>query len=185
MAEAAPQTEQPSESMEEILQSIKRIIEDDTETDATPAAGNVLELTDMISEEGDIKKVAPAKAAPAAPEDKQSAIDEMFSSAPAAPVAAVPSQAVPSYPADNNGLMSDQAVAAAAVAFKPIVESTMKDYSIPHIPSPNLRSGNTVEDLLLEALRPMLKDWLDENLPVIVQKIVEKEVKRIVTLQQD
>ena len=38
---------------------------------------------------------------------------------------------------------------------------------------------------MLEALKPMLKAWLDENLPLIVHKIVEKEVKRIVKFNQD
>jgi cell pole-organizing protein PopZ len=28
-------------------------------------------------------------------------------------------------------------------------------------------------------LRPMLKDWLDENLPALVERMVEKEISRI------
>ena len=38
---------------------------------------------------------------------------------------------------------------------------------------------NTIEGLVREMLRPMLKEWLDENLPGIVDKHVEAEVKRI------
>jgi cell pole-organizing protein PopZ len=85
----------------------------------------------------------------------------------------------------EDGLVSDQAAHAAAAALRPIIEGGDKDFSIPHIPSTALRNGNTVEDLLLEALKPMLKAWLDEHLPLIVQKIVEKEVKRIVKFHQD
>lgn len=40
-------------------------------------------------------------------------------------------------------------------------------------------ANNTLEGLVREMLRPMLKDWLDENLPAIVEKQVEAEVKRI------
>ena len=40
-------------------------------------------------------------------------------------------------------------------------------------------SGNTVEAMVAEMLRPMLKDWLDANLPGIVQAAVQKEVERI------
>lgn len=40
-------------------------------------------------------------------------------------------------------------------------------------------ASNTLEALVREMLRPMLKDWLDENLPAIVEKQVEAEVQRI------
>lgn len=39
--------------------------------------------------------------------------------------------------------------------------------------------GQTVESVIRELLRPMLKDWLDENLPSLVERVVEKEVSRI------
>ncbi len=41
--------------------------------------------------------------------------------------------------------------------------------------------GDRIGDLVQEALRPMLKDWLDENLKGIVERAVAKEVKRIST----
>lgn len=37
----------------------------------------------------------------------------------------------------------------------------------------------TIESLVREMMRPMLKEWLDENLPGIVEKHVEAEVQRI------
>ncbi len=40
-------------------------------------------------------------------------------------------------------------------------------------------SANTIEGLVREMLRPMLKEWLDDNLPGIVEKHVEAEVQRI------
>ena len=39
--------------------------------------------------------------------------------------------------------------------------------------------GPRIGDLVQEALRPMLKDWLDAHLKGIVQRAVTKEVKRI------
>ena len=39
--------------------------------------------------------------------------------------------------------------------------------------------GPRIGDLVQEALKPMLKDWLDENLKGIVERAVAKEVKRI------
>jgi len=39
--------------------------------------------------------------------------------------------------------------------------------------------GQTVEGMMRDLLRPMLKDWLDENLPALVERMVEKEIARI------
>jgi cell pole-organizing protein PopZ len=40
-------------------------------------------------------------------------------------------------------------------------------------------NGKTVEDLVKEMLRPMLKDWLDRNLPPMVERYVEREIVRL------
>ena len=40
-------------------------------------------------------------------------------------------------------------------------------------------AGRTMEDVVLDALRPMLKDWLDSNLPTLVEAMVAKEISRI------
>jgi len=40
-------------------------------------------------------------------------------------------------------------------------------------------SGQTIEDLVKEMLRPMLKDWLDANLPPMVERYVEREIARL------
>ncbi|MCC3859794.1 DUF2497 domain-containing protein [Emcibacteraceae bacterium Y4] len=40
-------------------------------------------------------------------------------------------------------------------------------------------SGNTLEDLVRELLRPMVKQWLDENLPDIAERMVAKEIARL------
>lgn len=37
----------------------------------------------------------------------------------------------------------------------------------------------TVEDLVKEILRPMLKEWLDANLPDIVERLVRAEIERV------
>jgi len=39
--------------------------------------------------------------------------------------------------------------------------------------------GRTLEDLMSDLLKPMLKAWLDENLPAIVEARVDEEVERI------
>lgn len=39
--------------------------------------------------------------------------------------------------------------------------------------------GRTLDDLVKEMLRPMLKDWLDDNLPTIVERLVRAEIERV------
>ncbi len=40
-------------------------------------------------------------------------------------------------------------------------------------------SNITIEEMMRDMLRPMLKDWLDENLPSIVERMVEQEIARV------
>jgi len=40
-------------------------------------------------------------------------------------------------------------------------------------------NSRTVDDLVTEALRPMLKTWLDENLPALVERLVRAEIERV------
>ena len=40
-------------------------------------------------------------------------------------------------------------------------------------------NARTLEDLVKEMLRPMLKSWLDDNLPNLVEKIVKAEIERV------
>ena len=40
-------------------------------------------------------------------------------------------------------------------------------------------AGISVEQLVVDLLTPMLRDWLDQNLPGIVERVVEQEVKKL------
>eukprot|EP01035_Chromulina_nebulosa_P037131 gene37131-50094_t len=40
-------------------------------------------------------------------------------------------------------------------------------------------NARTLEDLVKEMLRPMLKSWLDDNLPGLVERIVKAEIERV------
>jgi len=40
-------------------------------------------------------------------------------------------------------------------------------------------AGRTVEQFIEDMARPMLKDWLDENMPAIVERLVQKEIQKI------
>ncbi len=55
--------------------------------------------------------------------------------------------------------------------------STARSIRLPHtVLGQNAR---TLEDLVKEMLRPMLKSWLDDNLPGLVERIVRAEIERV------
>jgi len=85
----------------------------------------------------------------------------------------------------NNGiesLVSDRAAGAATGAFAKLSQAVQRT-------PPELAiaddSGRTVEQFVEDMMRPMLRDWLDENLPPMVERIVQKEIQRIVRRAED
>ena len=42
-----------------------------------------------------------------------------------------------------------------------------------------LQNARTLEDLVRDMLRPMLKSWLDDNLPSVVERLVRAEIERV------
>lgn len=42
-----------------------------------------------------------------------------------------------------------------------------------------VQNARTLEDLVKEMLRPMLKSWLDDNLPGLVERLVRAEIERV------
>lgn len=81
----------------------------------------------------------------------------------------------------NTRLLGEQAAIQSSGSLKELV-SNIHDK---HVDSPYTRSGTSLEDLVIEAMKPFLADWLNKNLPVIVKKIVEKEVKRLIPKEED
>ena len=65
-------------------------------------------------------------------------------------------------------LVSDPAAAVAAAAFGHLSASILMPQDF-----------RTLEDVVRELLRPLLKQWLDENLPDIVEAQVQAEIERI------
>jgi cell pole-organizing protein PopZ len=46
-------------------------------------------------------------------------------------------------------------------------------------------SGETLEDLVRDAVKPLAKDWLDRNLPDLVEDLVRSEIQRLVRRAKD
>ena len=81
-----------------------------------------------------------------------------------------PAPAPESKPATSDEGLTDERIAgAAASALGKLMVKQNEDGG----------SATTIEGLMRELLRPMLKEWLDANLPAIVERKVEEEVQRI------
>ncbi len=81
-------------------------------------------------------------------------------------------------PSTDEPLVSDAAASASASAFDALAASAQTAAAartVVPLPAP----GRTLEDLTADLLRPLLKTWLDENLPDIVRDRVDEEVRRI------
>ena len=87
---------------------------------------------------------------------------------------------VPSIPSLDGPLVSQAAMSEAAQALHSLNKLAQDR---PRIPEPRLNTGiggQTVEELVREILRPLLKEWLDANLPTLVKWVVNEQVEKIV-----
>jgi hypothetical protein len=197
MAQAA-KAQEPS--MEEILASIRRIISDD---ETKPPA----EAADPPQPPGQTAQAAPAVPRDSSSPPKQvptpvsSEIDSLIAAAEQKPAAAdvlqlteamaaseptrnppafrtidgrpdvvfADAPAVPIREGGRGGerLLSNAASAAVDSAFSSLAEKVL------------VQDSRSIEDLVREMLRPMLKTWLDDNLPSLVERLVRAEIERV------
>jgi cell pole-organizing protein PopZ len=167
-------------SMDDILASIRKIISDDearaqgsaaapgqgpaSAPPASAARDDVLLLTDLIDE----PKAAPSLPTPAS------------SISAAKPVA--PAEPSVKQPSADQRLVEPGAAGLAASAFDRLNQAVQEAVTQPIAsdPGPSVGpSGRNLEDIVKELLRPMLKEWLDKNLPALVERFVEREIVRL------
>jgi len=137
-------------SVEEILESIKKVIARDSRAEAAAARRGPEGREAAVLE--------------AAHDDEDEVLD-------LASLGAIehPTEAEPLLDEDTAGSISDSLAALAMLAEPP---------AAPQI----VRSGETsLEALTRELLRPALAEWLDRNLPAMVERLVAAEIARIVS----
>jgi len=78
----------------------------------------------------------------------------------------------------DDPLVGEAAATASASAFDSLA-ATAQDVAAAHPPIALPPPGRTLEDMTADLLRPLLKAWLDDNLPDIVRDRVDEEVRRI------
>lgn len=77
-------------------------------------------------------------------------------------------------------LVSDSVVKESTQVLKELIDVIDK-------PTDNLkfRNGITVEELIIEAMKPQISEWLNANLSTIVKKVVEKEIRKLIPKEED
>jgi len=73
----------------------------------------------------------------------------------------------PSPQVNEGALVSAATTAAVDSAFNTLAQTVL------------VQNGRTLEDLVKEMLRPLLKTWLDDNLPGMVERLVRAEIDRV------
>jgi uncharacterized protein len=134
--------------------------------DADDQPGDVLELTEsMTAAEPVPSEPAPAAAAPqfrTIDADSDVGFDETPEPPPPPPPQVRPARAE-----ERPKLLSPATSAAVDSAFNTLAQTVL------------VQNARTLEDLVREMLRPMLKSWLDDNLPSLVERLVRAEIDRV------
>ena len=185
-------------SMEEILASIRRIIADDEPANETTESrqDNVATARESAAQAPPRPSAAPSHAAPMSPPPRIAPADPVASTPPmteeeidsmlahlrgtprqpsaasarteaAAASEPAPALDVPRAAIEERGLLSPATTAAVDAAFDALARTAQA------------RNGRTLEEVVSELLRPMLKSWLDDNLPGLVERIVKAEIERV------
>jgi cell pole-organizing protein PopZ len=185
--------------MEDILSSIRRIISEDgeeeneekaeSEADESAAEDDVLELTKMVDDEGNVVELSEASAqeetppqeAEEAPSQEAEAEEAVAEEEPAGQDDTDAIPAASEEPAGDAGekLISDDAEAEASNALASLSRAAAPG-AADESALRAVAGGHTIEEHVLIMLRPLLREWLDKNLPALVQRLVEKEIERLV-----
>jgi cell pole-organizing protein PopZ len=178
--------------MEDILASIRRILNEDgaagtpgtAAPDADPssaappgdpAAPEPLLLTEdmMVSEPDDAAPPAPPPSVDTEPPVFVEDMPPSSIQAEAPPPSPEPATVAPEAIAE--GLLAPAVAAAAAASVSQLLRAVSTERSaMVH------RGGPSIEDVVREELRPLLKDWLDQHLPAMVERLVRAEIERVV-----
>lgn len=177
---------------------------EDASTEEASNADDVLELTE-VAEEPESEPAEPAvlveepveesvEAPVEEPAEEEFSIDDVLDEVtqeeelelreteveavePAPEVAVAPQAAPP----PDGGLLAVETAAATAGTLSGLVAAVDRAHG-----GSVLGDGNrTIEDLVKEVMRPMVKDWLDENLPGLTERLVRREIERLARHAED
>ena len=173
--------------MEEIIASISRIITDEKTSveQVRPVPGEkseILELTEVVDEDGSVRRVAPeAGSSERRPTGSSAGADPAAANATArsGPGGLPPDAEIePRLELGRERILSSATSGAAAAAFAQLGALPRERRRESELPLGGV--DRTLEDIVRDMLRPLLQTWLDDNLPGIVERLVREEIARVV-----
>lgn len=195
MADKAPEQEP---SIEEILASIRQIISDDDKEPQDEPAPEVVSAPPAPEPEPEPEPVFAPEPEPELepePEDEEEDvlelteplieeeepievvlqdIEEDFTPPPAPPAPPAPQpEPSPAMQAPDSNILNDRARKSAISSMAKLAGN------MPINRANHGLNSITLEDLVREMLNPMLSDWLNSNLPPMVERIVQKELEKL------
>ena len=160
--------------MEDILASIRRILSEDEPPAAPPAPDPEPESGTPPKEDKKNVLILDPSMMVEEPQPTPAPVEPTMSP-DAPPEPAYPHQpAAAAAPAAGSGLVAPEAAAAAASSVGHLVRALTERSTQVH------QGGPTLEDLVRDEIRPILKQWLDAHLPPIVERMVRVEIERVV-----
>jgi hypothetical protein len=155
-----------SNSQDDIDAMLAGLDEATSEAEIRPAQpeADVFELTDDMA-----VAEPPPPAPPLKPAFQKVEPDDDIEFAESGARAALRSPAFdhPAFESAPQQILSRSTVSAVESAFNSLANTVLSN------------NARTLEDLVKEMLRPMLKSWLDDNLPGLVERIVKAEIERV------
>jgi hypothetical protein len=155
------------------------------DTDPSPAPSAPISTTAETVEAVLAPKAAPPPPAPSAPPVAATEVRPPPKAADAVPdklpswLSTPPPTKEERIPVSSEGfkkpeLVSEEALAASTAALAQLAQSVTRTRE----PAPG--SAKTVEEVVREAVEPLLKQWLDQHLPRIVERMVREAIDRVV-----
>jgi uncharacterized protein len=170
-AQAAPARAEPAlppaaaNSQDDIDAMLAGLDATTTEAEVRPPLpdGEVFELTDEMA----LPDPQPAPFHRVEPDDDLEFSEAVAASAPHRQPVFEPPPLYESPAPPPQQILSRSTVSAVESAFNTLANTVLSN------------NARTLEDLVKEMLRPMLKSWLDDNLPGLVERIVKAEIERV------
>ncbi|MBR1734883.1 MAG: DUF2497 domain-containing protein [Alphaproteobacteria bacterium] len=131
-------------SLDEVLSSIKKMVIDETPP--------VLDLTEMISDDGSIVSISKNKSEQKKENEMSSFLKLIQEDTP---ISTSP------ITDDITGKTTDKSISS-------LINKTASRETI---------QNDILQDLIKEAITPILKEWIDKNMPNIVEKLIVTEVR--------
>jgi hypothetical protein len=160
----APPPPAPAVSGQDDIDAMFAAADTTPEEPPPPPPDDILELTEAME--------APAEPEPAPPLRRIDGASDVVYNEPAPEPPATPTvdearRQFHQHTAPDRDLLSPSTTAAVDSAFNSLAQTVL------------VQNSRTLDDLVREMLRPMLKAWLDDNLPNMVERMVRTEIERV------